>query len=342
MKKNINFIMKYKMEDLLSMTFRMFQKIWKDSVKISVLFILPGALAYGFSFIYFFNFFLKYITKINQNPGDIRILINFLTAYGLLFLGMIIYILLYTYVSSVISYKSFKKAHNEDIDIKECAITVFKEKFGRIFLQGLLKTLIIIGIEIIFIILIAICTFFISYSTINILMLLKIMMILTIILLSIGFIAVIFWLSYSLIFSKEAILYDNLGVIDSLGKSFNLVKKNWWRVFGITYLFNLMMSFLANMIISPLLIFAILPIYIKIITGLINNKIDEISNIFSNMFFYIAIIYGVMILIQSVIIALFNPVFKSLFYLDLKVRKGELEEAVKDIANDVKEEIIAT
>jgi len=54
------------------------------------------------------------------------------------------------------------------------------------------------------------------------------------------------FLATKLIYFQEAILIDNEGVISSLKKSWRIVKGNWWRTFGLVFIFSIIIGIISG------------------------------------------------------------------------------------------------
>jgi hypothetical protein len=141
----------------------------------------------------------------------------------------------------------------------------------------------------------------------------------------IGVVVASLWIFYSLLFSDYAIVFDHTGVIPGLRKSGQLIKGNWWRVFGITLLLTIALSFATGLITTPIAGASMLPSIGRMLeAGMEGSFTDqEMINLLSNAG-GIGIGIAISTIIQQLAVLLFMPVFYSLFYIDLKVRAGEL------------------
>jgi hypothetical protein len=168
--------------------------------------------------------------------------------------------------------------------------------------------------------------------------LLTIIMIISGIIFYIAFICFIIWIEYCWSFATHLILYDNSGVFESLPKSFNLVKKNWWRVFGNTFIVTLGVSFAVSMVTTPILIFSFLPIYIKFFQMYINHDFSNLSSLLQGNAVYFAVGgLAVSMILRVAAYALVYPVYYSLMFINLKVRKKEIRDEVNFIQDSIED-----
>jgi hypothetical protein len=134
------------------------------------------------------------------------------------------------------------------------------------------------------------------------------------------------WLSVSLSFARQAVVFEGEGVFGSLQASARLVRGSWWRLFGITLLVSIILSFAAGLLTLPVTGAALLPLMSKLIGRALDNSFEAagLAEVFRSAGVGLAIGVGGGTFIQAAIEAFFLPVFFGLFYIDLKVRKGEL------------------
>ena len=141
----------------------------------------------------------------------------------------------------------------------------------------------------------------------------------------IGVLVASLWIVYSLLFSEYAVVFDHSRVVTGLRKSSQLVKGHWWRVFGITLLLTIALSFATGLVTTPIAGASMLPSIGQMLeAGMEGTFTDqEMIRLLSNAG-GIGIGIAISTLIQQLAVLLFMPVFYSLFYIDLKVRAGEL------------------
>jgi hypothetical protein len=132
------------------------------------------------------------------------------------------------------------------------------------------------------------------------------------------------WLVVRLSFSAQAIVFDRAGVVGSLKQSWRLVGGNWWRVFGITLLFGIILSFAAGLITTPVTGAGALPFFSRLMQADFGAEMsdEQVLELFSPGV-GLAVAIGLGTLVQQLIVFLVQPVFFGLLYVDLKVRAGD-------------------
>ena len=142
---------------------------------------------------------------------------------------------------------------------------------------------------------------------------------------------ILIWIFVSLVFSAEAVVFDGERGVRGLRKSWSLVRGNWWRLFGISLLVTIMISFVSGLISTPIVGASFIPMSSQLVDVIMGgNASDEaILRAFANTGAF-AVAIGLATILQQLVSLLFVPVFYSLFYVDLKVRHGELEPRTPD------------
>jgi hypothetical protein len=136
------------------------------------------------------------------------------------------------------------------------------------------------------------------------------------------------WIWISLLFSPQAVVYDKAGVLGGLRASMRLVRGSWWRVFGFTILVQIILSFAVGIITTPLVGAAIIPAVTDMIrestAGTLTDA--EVVEMFTS-FGSLGSAAAIGVFVQQVLTLLIIPVFYALFYIDLKVRAGDLQSS---------------
>lgn len=76
-------------------------------------------------------------------------------------------------------------------------------------------------------------------------------------------------------FSFFSIVVDNVPAVKALRHSKNLVKGNWWRVFGYNFLFGLILSGAIMVVYIPLIFFSIVLSLVPVIGPILNNILSD-------------------------------------------------------------------
>jgi hypothetical protein len=95
----------------------------------------------------------------------------------------------------------------------------------------------------------------------------------------------------------------------------------------------MVVSFAVSMISGPLMFITILPGYLQFLGDMMNmgenSSPEEVLKIFG-LFKSMAAGVGISVVLQSIVTYIIYPVYGSLVYTDLKIRKGELAEFVPE------------
>ena len=142
-------------------------------------------------------------------------------------------------------------------------------------------------------------------------------------------VAVAVWLSVLLHFAPQAVVFDGEGVFGSLQASSRLVRGSWWRLLGISLVVSIVLSFALGLVTLPFTGVAFLPLVSRMVSLALENsfEISDMAEVFRISGVSIGIGVAGSTFIQAALGAFFLPAFYGLFYVDLKVRKGELPES---------------
>ena len=140
-------------------------------------------------------------------------------------------------------------------------------------------------------------------------------------------IAAIIFVAIRWTFTFTTIAYENIGVIDSLKRSWNLVEGYWWRTFGILILLNILVSFAISIITTPVSFAVMWDIFADLFSKINSNSYNEpdpleVLKSFSSMGLRIGIISS----ISSILSLLITPLISVVMYFDLRAKKNEFTE----------------
>ena len=145
-----------------------------------------------------------------------------------------------------------------------------------------------------------------------------------------GFYAGTFFLKTCLHFSFTALAIEDIGARKAVSTSFRLVKGNFWRTLGITLLVDMILSTVISLASSPFILASMVPFFITAFQlsnsagGSEGEVLRMMMSSFSGPGF--SIFLGLAILVEGVLTGMVAPLFNTIFYVDLKVRKGELAD----------------
>ncbi len=246
-----------------------------------------------------------------------------MTPFLSLFAIGILYSIVFVFVFAVISLYCYKIIQEDNQPLKTVLLDVLKTKLFKLIMQMLVILLIT------FTVMLGVVLIGVVFGLIfNVLNVHKVFMVIIVIFCYIALISFLIWFYVKVIFCQTAIIIDDASIIGGIKKSFKLVAKDFWRILGIMILLSICVSFASSLITGPIIFVSILPQYLDLLQMIIEkgNHLNEqalIQNFF-NSFSNMGLSFGIMIWLSSLAQALVTPLYYTLFYIDLKVRKGEI------------------
>lgn len=259
--------------ELLDETFKLYRRHFNVIAGVALVIILPGLLINLISGYYRANP-LTYFTQVLQNlnnPEQLQIIQNRQAQYGssaLYLLNIPVAILLYPFTAGALYRAATSLAAGNAETIGSVLIGTARRYFAM-FGIGILTGLVALGS-------IAIVT-----------------------------IPVVIWVLVRWTVDSPALFAENIGPVQAIGRSWQLVRDNWWRTLGILIVVVIMVG-LINTVLTALFggIAAVLP-------GL-------------NQDFQAALVLTLTTLIGALVAAI-QPIAITMLYLDLRVRKEGLD-----------------
>lgn len=137
------------------------------------------------------------------------------------------------------------------------------------------------------------------------------------------------WLAYSLLVAQQAIVFDGERGAAAMAHSIRLVRGNWWRIFGITLLVQLILSFVIGLISTPIVGASFLPMVSRFVELATRSHVDEVAilRVFESLGGGFAFAIGAGLVVQQLVTVLIMAPFHSLIYVDLKLRHKEIAPA---------------
>jgi hypothetical protein len=130
------------------------------------------------------------------------------------------------------------------------------------------------------------------------------------------------WLAVRFSLAREAMVIDALRVDDSLEESSRVVSRSWWRVFGLLLLITLIVSFAASLVSAPIVLFSVLPAYIRLYQALLSGTVRSGAWLaaFFDAFAHMGWKLGLGTYLSCLLSAFVLPGFMTLLFLDLRAR----------------------
>lgn len=131
---------------------------------------------------------------------------------------------------------------------------------------------------------------------------------------------VFIWIAVRYMVTLESLVIDGTGIEQSFDHSMVLVRHRWWRVFGYTLLFGLMVSFASSLIATPIMFFSNIKEYIHSLELLLKGDCSgrSFNQVIMQLFAGMGRRLGILQYVQSLLGCLVTPVFMTLLFLELK------------------------
>lgn len=133
------------------------------------------------------------------------------------------------------------------------------------------------------------------------------------------------YLAISFAFTVPVIAWEDDDVFRSFRRSWSLVRRQWWRTFGILILMGLMVSFAVSLVMTPLYIVAFWEFfrtYFQMLSAL-GNGVEPDPSMGADMIRSLGLGFGLITVVSSILQLLVAPLYTVVMYFDLRARKGE-------------------
>lgn len=317
----MNLKKEYSLNDYFNDLFKGLIPLCKKTWKPLLIILVPVSIIMGYAIAQFYNSIFSLLPAMEQN-ADMEIVNQLLFAelklFGLAFIAGLAGLACTIIIISALS---------EDLQPDRPRLSTgdaIKAYFSRLLGSVLIQSGIILGVSILFFFLVGLFTY-LSQSLAPV----QGLFILLIVLLVLAYTGGLIWMVLSFSFSPFHIIIEDEKAWASIKMSTRLVRKHWWRYFGITLLFSMILSFALSMVTSPLVFLGIMPSFSNFLNYSMSNSVDEVEMLLSMMEFLksgtFIVVMSVVNLIQSFVQMIFMTLFRTMFFADLKVRKKEWE-----------------
>jgi hypothetical protein len=318
-KRNTPFLARQGFSELLDNAFKMMGHTWRTSLFLSLALLLPLCALMGWAAAEFLGGLTDwpgFSANAAQTLGFLYLrFVLVLSAGSLLlqFAGLFVYVAVSTHVAAA--------AGGWNLEFGEIVRRAGRRHYGRCLLQYLVQVAMLAGIVSVAVLLVVPPLIFsltgkapgvaaVAGTGGAIL---------------VGTVAAV-WLSVLLRFAPQAVVFDGEAVFGSLQHSAHLVRGSWWRLFGISIVVGIIFSFAVGLVTFPVTGVALLPLLSRLIGLILGNSLEpsRVAELLRRGAVLIAVAVAGSAFIRAAIEAFFMPVFFGQFYIDLKVRKGEL------------------
>jgi hypothetical protein len=145
------------------------------------------------------------------------------------------------------------------------------------------------------------------------------------VILGIASIGVYLWAAVRFSLTLESLVIDDTKIEQSLDRSAELVHGAWWRVFGYTLLFGLMVSFASSIIATPIMFFSGIREYGEFLRSILSEKsgAGSYNATLMKLMAGMGRKMGLFAYIQSLLACFVSPVFMTLLFLEMKKRRAQ-------------------
>jgi hypothetical protein len=322
-RKSTPFIARQNLGDLLDNSFKMMGRIWRTSLPLALALFIPLSVLLG----WIFSRFLAGMAGIVEAGTEATPALAATMAFGYLHWVLILsgasllFWLASLFVHTAVSVHTAAVAGGRELEFWEIVHHAGRRFFAPCLLQQLAKAALLAGLLVVALLL-AVPAIAVAAATGS-----------QVLAAAAGGSGVLLagaaaalWLSVSLRLARQAVVFDGETVFGSWQHSAHLVRGSWWRLFGISLLVGIMLSFTVGLLTAPVTGAALLPMVSRLV-GLAlgeSSGAADTAEVFRSSAVGLSVGVAAGTFIQAAIHAFFLPVFYGLFYIDLKVHKGEL------------------
>jgi hypothetical protein len=305
-----NYLEPMTLSDLLDRAVRLTGKIFRRSITIAAIVMLPAGLIAGFAMRELFAALADMMNYLARDPHSMEAMVPFI--YGTS--EMAVAMLLLAFASCIMQASA--------IDLTDAEINFAERSWQgafarawhhafRLFAQYLIKFLGMYGAFIITLILCVHTPFMVTLF------------------IPLTVFVVWLWVRWSL--GAQAIVCEGHGPVSGLYRSNRLIMGSWWRVTGLLLIFGLLVQFAVSLVTLPLFGFSFFPMLMKFSNLNANSAdymraADELLLAFSSIGWAI----GLVMAISSTLRLILFAAYKTLLQYDLRARQGEFEASVPE------------
>jgi hypothetical protein len=299
--------------ELLDRTFHIVPRTWVTTLVLGGVLFVPTSYLIGWAYGRLFDVFGKVGGMAGDNPTFV------LATLGIVYLWLVIAVLaqglVQLLVRACVTEHAGRAARGEDASSIRVIAHVIGKKYGRLIGQRALQ-LAILSV-----------TFGAAATAASVAAAVAAALNATLLAILLGGLlgcaglALTIWLSVRFAVTLESLVIDGVKIEESFNRSTSVVHGNWWRVFGCTLLFGLMVSFASSLIATPIVLFSGLRRYVQFVEALVRGAGTEGSN--RQLLTLLAGMgrrMGLFQYVSSLLGSFVTPVFMTLLFLELKKR----------------------
>ncbi len=325
MKKQPVYVTRHDLSSLFEKSLTLIGPTWKASLPAVAIIYAPIAALTALFFVYYFQY-IGSIGEFTNAEQPAEFLVKSLGFMGIT--------LLYSVVSSIggsiaeclVSRNAFMAATGERASWTKLMREIALGKFGKIFLLNLLQGLVVVGLVVALAVVVSVGIILIALEGAAAI----IGGIITIIGVLVGYLA-IFMARYLLTVAFPVLANEELGAGGAFSRTFKLLKGNAWRVFGVSVLFSIALSLGVTMVCTPLSIAVIIPFIANLqdFAGAMSGEVEQVYQAMADIGRSVLLPLTIIIAVAGVITYCIAPLFRTLLYIDLRVRSGDLPDTAQ-------------
>jgi len=308
--------------DLLDGTFSMISRTWLTSLLIGGVLFIPTSFLFGWAYGAFVDVMVRAGELGRGEPGPL------LAAMGMAYLWIVLALLaqglVYLFVRACVTEHTARAARGETADTFDVFLSVASQKYLKLVLQRIIQAAILSitlgGVTLVVSVAVGVAAALRA----------EVAAVLFGVILGLAGIALLVWISIRYAVTLESMVVDGTGVEQSFDQSMALVRYRWWRVFGWTLLFGLMVGFASSLVATPIVFFSTIRQFMQALQELMKepSHAESFNTMFLKLFAGLSRRLGILQYVQSLLGVFVTPVFMTLLFLELKKpaapEKGEL------------------
>ena len=297
--------------EILDGTFNLISRTWMTSLILGGVLFIPSAFLFGWAYGAFFAAF-RNLREISGNPGSFMMALGI--AYLWIFLAALAQGVLMLFVRACVTEHSARALRGEPADTFSIAGHVITRRYLPLLGQRVIQMVIL---SITFSAAIMLTS---AVVAIMIAIKLEVLGILLGVILGLGGIGLVVWLAVRYAVTLESMVVDDSGIDQAFDQSMSLVKHRWWRVFGYTLLFGLMVSFAASLIGTPIVFFSTIRPFMHALEEILKEQSGSpgLDHVFFQLFAGLGRRLGILQYIEGLMVSFVTPVFMTLLFFELK------------------------
>jgi len=303
--------------DLLDGTFNLISRTWITSLILGGVLFIPSAYLFGWAYGTFWDVFKGMAELGRQDPTSVLETLGI--AYVWISLAALVQGVLFLYVRACVTEHTARAVRGEQANTFTVALHVITQTYLKLLGQRIIQ-IVILSI-----------TFggavLITSVAVGILAALKriALAILAGSVLGLAGLGVAIWIAVRYTVTLESMVVDGTGIDQSFDQSMALVRRRWWRVFGYTLLFGLMVSFASTLIGTPIMFFSTIRQFMHALESVLRAPAGprSMNALFMQLLAGLGRRLGIFQYIQSLIAGFVTPVFMTLLFLELKKPEPE-------------------